>query len=172
MARVEAMFHRMMRRFDASDEHIKELRCDLASIGQKVDTHAISINQIELQVAQLSATVNTRQPGTLPSNTVQNPKNDAHYMAITTRGGKQAIDPSMPSNEEKVRKDDDKVVQGSGEAEESTGKDAEVPMKVILMPRPPPPFHHRLVEKTEYGKYRRFITMLKQLSINVPFVKL
>ena len=72
---------------------------------QKVDTQAISIKQIELQMAQLSATVNTRQPGTLPSNTVQNLKNDAHCMAITTRGGKQTIDPPMPSNEEKVRKD-------------------------------------------------------------------
>ena len=70
MARVEDMLHKIMRRFDASDEHIKELRCDLAGIGQKVDTHAISIKQIELQMAQLSATVNTRQPGTLPSNTV------------------------------------------------------------------------------------------------------
>ena len=48
MARVEDMLHKMMRRFDAKDEHIKELRCDLAGIGQKVDTHAISIKQIEL----------------------------------------------------------------------------------------------------------------------------
>ena len=123
-------------------------------------------------MAQLSATVNTRQPGTLPSNTVQNPKNDAHCMVITTRGGKQTIDPPMPSNEEKVRKNDDKVVKGSGEAEESIGKDAEVPMKVIPMPRPPPPpFPQRLVKKTEHGKYRCFITMLKQLSINVPLVE-
>ena len=67
MARVEDMLHKMMRSFDASDDHIKELWCDLASIGQKVDTHAISIKQIELQMAQLSATVNTRQPGTLLS---------------------------------------------------------------------------------------------------------
>ena len=41
----------------------------------------------------------------------------------------------MPSNEEKVRKGNDKLVESSGEAEESTGKDAEVPMKVIPMPR-------------------------------------
>ena len=74
MSRVEEMLHKIIRRFDISDEHIKELRCDLASIGNKVDTHAISIKQIKLQVAQLSATVNTRQPGTLPSNTVQHPK--------------------------------------------------------------------------------------------------
>ena len=64
------MLYKMMRWFDASDEHIKELRCDLEGIGQKVYTHAISIKQIELQMAHLSATVNTRKPGTLPSNTV------------------------------------------------------------------------------------------------------
>ena len=147
MERVEDMLQKMMRRFDASDEHIKQLRCDLASIRQKVDTHAISIKQIKLQMAQLSATVNTRQPGTLPSNTVQNPKNDAHRMAITTRSGKQTIDPPMPSNEEKVRKDDDKMVKGSGEAQESTEKDAEVLMKVIPIPRPPPPFPSEISEE-------------------------
>ena len=61
-------------------------------------------------------------------------------MAITTRGGKQTIDPPMSSNEEKVRKDNDKVVEGSGEVEDSTGKDAKAPIKVISMPRPPHPF--------------------------------
>ena len=92
-------------------------------------------------------------------------------MAITTRGGKQTIDPPMPSNEENVRKDDDKVIKGSGEAEESNGKEEELPKKVIPMPRPPPPFPQRLVKKTKDGKYRRFISMLKQLSINVPLVE-
>ena len=114
ISRVEDMLHKMMMRFDASNEHTKELRNDLVGIGKKVDTHAISIKQLELQLAQLSATVNTRQPGTLPSNTVQNPKNDGHCMAITTRGGKQTIDPPMPSTEENIRKDNDNVVKGSG----------------------------------------------------------
>ena len=139
MARVQDVLHKMMRRFDANDEHIKELRGDLASIRQKVDTHEISIKQIELQVAQLSATVNTWQQDTLPSNTIQNSKNDVHCMTIITRGGKQTIDQTMPSNEENMRKGDDKVVTGSVEEEESNGKDAKVPMKVIPMPRPPPP---------------------------------
>ena len=81
-------------------------------------------------------------------------------MAITTQVGKQTFDPPMPSTKENVRKDYDNVVKGSGEAEESNGKDAEVPMKVIPMPRLPPPFPQKLVKKTEDGKYRRFITML------------
>ena len=36
MSRVEDMLHKMMRRFDASDEHNKELRNDLAIIGKKL----------------------------------------------------------------------------------------------------------------------------------------
>ena len=58
MTRVEDMFHKMMRSCNASDEHIKELRSNLGGIGQKVDTHAISIKQIDLTMTQLSATVN------------------------------------------------------------------------------------------------------------------
>ena len=92
-------------------------------------------------------------------------------MTITTRGGMQTINPPMPSTEENVRKDNDNVVKGSGEAEESNWKDAEVPINVIPMPRPPPPFPQILVKKTEDGKYRHFLTMLKQLSINVPLVE-
>ena len=95
---------------------------------------------MELKVAQLFATVNTRQSGTLPCNNVQNLKNDACCMAITTRGCRQTIDQPIPSTEENVRKDNDNVVKGSGEAEECNGKDAEVPIKVIPIPRQPPPF--------------------------------
>ena len=92
----------------------------------EVDTHAILIKQIELQMAHLSTTVNTRQLGTLPSNIFQNPKNDGHCMAITTRGGKQTIDPPMPSKEKKVTKDTDKVEEVNGEVEDNTRNDAEV----------------------------------------------
>ena len=92
-------------------------------------------------------------------------------MEITTRGGKQTIDPPMPSNENEVTKDTDKVVNVDANLEDNSAEDAEVPKKVTPMPRPPPPFPQRLVKKTEDGKYRRFITMLKQLSINVPLVE-
>ena len=61
-------------------------------------------------MAKLSANVNRWHLGTLPSNTFQNPKNDAHCMEITTRGGKQTIYPPMTSTEENVRKDNDNVV--------------------------------------------------------------
>ena len=68
--RVENLLQNMMRRFDASDDHTKWFRSDLASIGQKVDAHTISIKHLELQMSQLSSTVNPRQKGTLPINIV------------------------------------------------------------------------------------------------------
>ena len=74
----------MMRRFDTSDDHAKDLRGDLANIGQKVDAHAISIKHLKLQMAELCCTMNPCQLGTLLSNTVQNPKYDGHCMAVTT----------------------------------------------------------------------------------------
>ena len=61
-------------------------------------------------------------------------------MEITTRGGKQTIYPPMPCNKEKVIKDNDKVVEVSGEVEDNIGKDVEVPTKVTIISRPPPPF--------------------------------
>ena len=68
--------------------------------------------------------MNTWQPGTLPSNTLQNTKNKGHCMAMTARSGDQTIHPPMPVKEEKVIKDNDKVVEGSGEVAYNTGKDA------------------------------------------------
>ena len=53
------------------------------------------------------------------------------------------------------------MVKGSGEAEESNGKDAEVPIKVIPMPRPPPPFPQRLVKKTEMVNTTVWVIMSK-----------
>ena len=64
----------MRRRFDTSDEHTKELSGALDNIGQKVDAHAVSIKHIEFQITQLSTTVNPRQPGTHPRDTIQNKK--------------------------------------------------------------------------------------------------
>ena len=122
-------------------------------------------------MAQLSSTVNPHQPGTIPSNTVQNPKNYGHCMTVTTRGGKKDIDPPMPSGVEDDMRGYDVVEEVSGELVDKSGKEVVIPQKVTPIPRPPPPLLQRLVKKTEDDKYQRFITMLKQLSINVPLIE-
>ena len=74
----------------------------------------------------------------------------------------------MSSGVENVIRGDDEVVEVSGELEDKTGKEAEVPQKVTPMPRPQSPFPQRLVKKTEDGKNRCFVIMLKQLH-QCPF---
>ncbi|KAK4731656.1 hypothetical protein R3W88_024644 [Solanum pinnatisectum] len=145
MSCIKDMMQKMMRRFEAIDENVKEMRNDLSSIGQKVDAYVVSNNHLEQQMTQLSTIVNPRQPGTLPSNTIQNPKNDGQCLAVTTGGGKQTIDQPMSFTVET----------------ENT----------VPIPRPPCPFPQRLVKKTGKGKYRWFISKFKQLSINVPLIE-
>lgn len=59
---------------------------------QKVKLHATTIKQLKQQFGHLSAILNQRQQGTLQINTIQNPKNNAHYMVITTRSRKALIE--------------------------------------------------------------------------------
>ena len=92
-------------------------------------------------------------------------------MTVTTRGDKQTIDPPMsPSVEDEMTKDNE-VVENNGELVDKFVKEVEIPPKKILVPRQPPPIQQRLVKETKDGKYRRFITMLKPLSINFPLIE-
>ncbi|XP_049347883.1 uncharacterized protein LOC125812438 [Solanum verrucosum] len=79
----------------------------------------------------------------------------------------------MPSEVEgEVSKnDDDDEIEVTGESKNATEKELEITQKVVPMPRPLPPLPQRLVKKTEEGKYRRFISMLKHISINVPLIE-
>ena len=81
------------------------------------------------------------------------------------------MDPRMPSSVEDEKRGDDEVEEVSGELVEKLVKEAETPQKVTPIPRPPPPFLQRLMKMIEDCKYRRFITMLKQLSNNVPLIE-
>lgn len=92
-------------------------------------------------------------------------------MTVTTRGGKQTIDPPMPPVAKGDKRKGKEVVEASGELVDKTAKEAEMSQKVVPVPSPPPPFTLRLVKKTEDGKYMQFITLLKQLSINVPLIE-
>nr|ABI34335.1 Integrase core domain containing protein [Solanum demissum] len=141
---------KIMKRFDSTNENVKEMQNDLSGIGQKVDAHEVSIKQLEQQMNSLSTIVNPRQPGTLPSNTIQNPKNDGHCMEVTILG----VELSKYDNE----------IEVTGESENATEKEVQITHKVVPMPRPPPPFPQRLVKKTEEGKYHMFIIYLQEVG--------
>ena len=70
--------------------------------------------------------MNPRQPGTLPSNTIKNPKNYSHCMVVTTRGGKQTIDPPMSSVVEGDSRKEDELEEASGWLGDAPLKEAEL----------------------------------------------
>ncbi|XP_015166232.1 uncharacterized protein [Solanum tuberosum] len=86
-------------------------------------------------------------------------------MAVTTWGGKQIIDPHMPIEVERVKIPKDDEVEVVDKQKGLNEKEVEVTQKVIPM------LPQRLVKKTKEGKYRKFISMLKQLSINVTWIE-
>lgn len=108
---------KMMKWSDSTYENVKKMFNNLFGLVQKVDAHAVSIKPFEKNMNQLSTTVNPCYPIILPSNTIKNPKNDAHCMVVTTQGGKKTIDTPMFSEVEvEVSKDDD-VIEVTGESQ-------------------------------------------------------
>ncbi|KAK4737632.1 hypothetical protein R3W88_001329 [Solanum pinnatisectum] len=153
-------------------------------MSQLVDSHTTSIKQIEQQLGQFSASLNQRKNGSLPSDTIQNPKKDGYCMAISTRSGKiinesisigteneQVMEQARREEDEAEHEDDLEDAQPIAQHARGKEKEVEGNMPLQQIPRPPPPFPQRLKKKAEDGKFAKFITMMKQLSVNIPLVE-
>ncbi|XP_060183298.1 uncharacterized protein LOC132613292 [Lycium barbarum] len=168
-------------------------------MGKFLSSHSTSIEQLESQLSQISATLNQRQKGTLPGDTVVKLKNDGDHKchAITTRSGKTLVEERLVKDDVVV--DDEEIfdepmvieeesrstknrasiekpivveeVSENDEATQGTKVVEEVPKALTPIPKPPPPFLQRLAKKAKDGKFIKFIEKLKQLSINIPFVE-
>ncbi|XP_059280959.1 uncharacterized protein LOC132034581 [Lycium ferocissimum] len=193
------MLSRVLKNVESTDSFCKETRDEMKSLGQVVGSHSTSIKQLESQLGQISATLNQRKKGTLPSDTVANPKNDRDHKchAITTKSGKTIRGEKLVK--ENLVIDDEKLVkkpmvvkeelsqkkkrasienpiiieQVPKNNEASKGKEAVEEVPRALPPvRKPPPFPQRLVHvKADDGKFLKFIEKLKELSINIPMVE-
>lgn len=84
------------------------------------------------------------------------------------------IDPPMLVDEDEVHKEmiESKNVETRGEKAKDRVSDEMVrPKKLKSIPRPQPSFPQRFKKNEEEGKFQYFISMLKQLSINIPVFK-
>ncbi|KAF3679943.1 putative intracellular protein transport protein USO1-like [Capsicum annuum] len=125
------------------------------------------------------AEANYRKAGTLPSDTVQNPRTYGSYMAITTRSGKMLSGPSMGKAVEKEVSVDKSEESNLVESEKLDGfidmseKEDDKKEEVLLkqMPRLPPQFPQRLKKKEDNEKFSKFMAIMKQLTVNVPLIE-
>ncbi|XP_070019911.1 uncharacterized protein [Nicotiana sylvestris] len=124
-----------------------------------VGSYTVSIQKLEMQMRDLSREQNPKQKGTLPSDTIANPKGSgsgpaSYVMAITNWSGK--------------------VLQGGSEQVvevEESKHEVEVEEPSVKLKRPPPLFPQRLSRKVDDSKLEKFYDILKQLSVNIPFVE-
>ncbi|XP_049375590.1 uncharacterized protein LOC125840657 [Solanum verrucosum] len=75
-SKMEEMLAKMLQKVESTDAGIKEMKSNFSSMSQLVDSHTTSIKQLEQQLGQLSVLLNPRKNGSLPSETIQNPKKD------------------------------------------------------------------------------------------------
>ncbi|PHT28017.1 hypothetical protein CQW23_32387 [Capsicum baccatum] len=196
---MEDMMSKLLKGVEETNMGVTEVMNDLSSINQLVDSYSTAIKQLEQQLSQLSVVFNQRKAGTLPGNTVQNPRYDGLYMDITTQSGKVLENPSKgkqvvddiaeyPDKSDNLKQNEKEVVekmiplpppfpQKLKKKADDTPKNIdswkEDKKKVVekTIPLLPPPFPQMLKKRDDDTRFSKFMTMLKQLTINVSLVE-
>ncbi|XP_075083842.1 uncharacterized protein LOC107819742 [Nicotiana tabacum] len=183
-SKLESMIERILQNQESSDTTMK-------TMSGLVRSYTASILKLEMQMRDMSREHNPKPKGTLPSDTIANPKGNgsgptSHCMAITTRSGKVL----QGENEQIVGVDDleqeveaqvevlivvevEKLPKGVKVQEENHEKvkRKEAPKALAPIPRPSPSFPQRLARRVDDSKFEKFYDILKQLSVNISFVE-
>ncbi|XP_070023128.1 uncharacterized protein [Nicotiana sylvestris] len=107
---------------------------------------------------------NTRPIGALPSDTKPNPK--AQVNAVTLRNGRSLEE--VPKKKKNIAHPEGQLVP---QPVEGNKKDDKGP-KPVSETRPPPPFPQRLQKQKDDAKYKKFLDILSEVSVNLPLVEI
>ena len=121
-----------------------------------------TMKNLETQVGQIADILANRGPGTLPSNTEKNPRE--HVKAVSLRSGRELEEPRVQQKEP-----EEEEINDEKRDEENTDKTlAKIPTVVPYKPRLP--FPQRQHQQKTDKQFSKFLEILKQLHINLPFV--
>ncbi|XP_061368128.1 uncharacterized protein LOC133311123 [Gastrolobium bilobum] len=161
------------------------------SLEAIVQSIPASLRNLESQLSCLANTLNSRPPGTLPSNTEEPRRNNEQCHMIELRNGRSVNQPEpvphvVHDSPQGAANSDHLLVLvepeiqtpinpslGNISMEKSIPKgqtskpSSETP---VVSNRPPPPFPQRLQKQKQDNQFRKFLDLLKQLHINIPFV--
>ncbi|XP_070020570.1 uncharacterized protein [Nicotiana sylvestris] len=144
----------------------------IKATDEKVESQHSAIKNLEIQVSQLATLMSGQIKGSLPSNTEKNPKE--HLKAISLRSGKTLDDPyadrqGNPQEVEQVNESKNKKDSELLKEQKDKGKKVQ---ENELMTNPysvPLPFPQKLKREKLDKQFSKFLEMLKQLYINIPF---
>ncbi|XP_070017101.1 uncharacterized protein [Nicotiana sylvestris] len=140
---------------------------------EKMESQNSPLKNLESQLSQLAALVSEKIQGPLPSNTEKNPKE--HLKAITLQSGKELNEPyedRQEKNQAEQQVDKDKNIEKSSEPskeKEIKNKKENISEK-IAAPPVTIPFPQKIKrEKLDGHEFAKFMEILKQIHINIPF---
>ncbi|XP_022874210.1 uncharacterized protein LOC111393039 [Olea europaea var. sylvestris] len=143
-------------------------------INTNFQNQQASIKKLEKQIGQIAQELAKRPQGTLPGNTMVNPKEQVQ--AITTRSGVQLPEIHVKRPERKEKEIMGEEAGKEVEFEQPTDKENErketpivrapSPVKAYV---PPIPFPQRLQRKKLDNQFAKFVEIFKKLHINIPF---
>ncbi|KAK2382735.1 hypothetical protein QL285_070252 [Trifolium repens] len=165
--------------------HTNEQIRQLSSKSDVLVTHNRMLETQISQVAQQQASI-AAPAGIFPGQPEPNPKGNAN--AVILRGGKQCEGPANPKTDtlamhqnsskttgkgsEQIRKE--KESEPNREEKEDSGEEI-VEKKRPYVPsppyKPPIPFPQRLAKPKNEGQFKKFVELLKQLNITLPFTE-
>ncbi|XP_073123845.1 uncharacterized protein [Henckelia pumila] len=131
----------------------------ISSTETRMQNQDATIRSLENQIGQLANRMSNREPGTLPSDTETNPKEQVK--AVELRSGKKLETKELEHEERKKE----------GEKEPSTGKSSDSTQSptsksnIVI----PPPFPAALKKAKLDSQFSKFLEVFKKLHINIPF---
>ncbi|XP_058765799.1 uncharacterized protein LOC131639312 [Vicia villosa] len=132
-----------------------------------------SIKNLEIQMGQIAQQLasSSQAPGTLPSGTVVNPRDQSHIKAVVTRKGKASEKQVEDQVEEEgILEVDLEIREEQKQSEEAMVKPASQQEKQkpkIILPFPTRTKKKDLNEKS----FEKFLKLFKKLEINIPFAE-
>ncbi|KAK9020278.1 hypothetical protein V6N11_054768 [Hibiscus sabdariffa] len=164
----------------------------LQTQGALLQSHGSSLRALENQVGQIAQALQVRPQGGLPSDTEVTKRNGKEQCSVLTLrsgttinknvvfGGDENTEAS-PTSTQKESELQDKAQEEEGREEvlitkPSGGQCADatakaVPAQTAEDVRPPPPFPQILKKHKEDTQFKKFVDMLDQLRIDVPFLE-
>ncbi|XP_049350311.1 uncharacterized protein LOC125814905 [Solanum verrucosum] len=140
------------------EEMLKKIMANQAQLAADARNNQLSIQNLKKQFGQLASAQNSRRQGGFPGNTDPNPK---QVNAVGTRSGLQ-LDEFAPKkrNTDAVNK----------ESEPKEGEVVAQEEKVQPIVKPHPPFPQKFKKQKEDECFCKFLSLLKQVHINLPLV--
>ncbi|WJX45921.1 hypothetical protein P8452_32768 [Trifolium repens] len=149
----------------------------IKKLNNKLDVLATHNRMLETQISQVAQQqASTSAPaGIFPGQPEQNPK--GHVNVVILRSGTQYDGPAdprtknsvmQPNTNETIEREDD---QNEKDKED---KSEEVKKKTYVSPppyKPPIPYPQRFEKSKNEGQFKKFVKLLKQLNITIPFTE-